>query len=357
MIAMSGGVDSSVAAARMCEDGYECVGIMMKLFQNETVGLSRAHTCCSLDDADDARSVAMRLGMRFYVSNFTDEFSREVIDRFVSAYENGETPNPCIDCNRYMKFSRLYRLARELECKTIVTGHYARISFEKQSGRFLLQRARNLEKDQSYVLYFMTQDQLAHTKFPLGEFASKADVRALAARYGFGNAAKHDSQDICFVPDRKYGDFIDRYTQRVHPKGNFVDGCGHILGEHQGQIRYTIGQRKGLGLALPEPMYVCRKDLKENTVVLGREEDLYHRELFARDFNWIAYEEPPKFVSVTAQPRYRAKEMAAVAQALPEGKVRIVFEEPQRAFTVGQAVVLYENDTVVGGGTICAVGE
>lgn len=355
LIAMSGGVDSSVAAALMCEAGYECVGVMMKLFQNETVDIPKGHTCCSLDDAEDARSVAYRLGMKFYVFNFTDDFAGQVIDRFVGAYERGETPNPCIDCNRYMKFEKLYQRAKELECDTIVTGHYVRTAYDERSGRWLLKRAKNRDKDQSYVLYFMNQDQLAHTRFPLGEYESKEQVRQAAEQHGFVNARKHDSQDICFVVNGNYGDFMEHYTGKSYPGGDFVDTDGKVLGRHKGIIRYTIGQRKGLGLALPAPLYVCRKNMKENQVVLSPEEGLFSRELVADQFNWISCEKPEGPMRVTAKPRYRAKEAAAVAEAQEDGTVRIVFDEPQRAITTGQAVVLYDGDIVVGGGTICGV--
>lgn len=357
LIAMSGGVDSSVAAALMCEEGYECIGVMMKLFRNETVDIPRGHTCCSLDDSEDARRVASRLGMRFYVFNFTDDFSGQVIDRFVKAYEAGETPNPCIDCNRFMKFEKLYLRAKELDCDRIVTGHYARIAWDESRGRWLLKKAKNLAKDQSYVLYFMNQEQLAHTSFPLGEYESKEQVRLLAETYGFTNARKHDSQDICFVANGDYGDFIEHYTGKKYPHGAFVDTEGTVLGEHKGIIRYTIGQRRGLGLALPEPLYVCRKDRKENRVVLSRESGLYTRSLQASDFNWIACEEPEGTLKVTAKTRYNAREAPAEASLLPDGKVQIVFEEPQRAITAGQAVVLYDGDIVVGGGTICGTEE
>lgn len=355
LIAMSGGVDSSAAAALMCDAGYECVGVMMKLFRNETVDIPQGHTCCSLDDAEDARSVADRLGMKFYVFNFTDDFAQQVIDRFVDAYENGATPNPCIDCNRYMKFARLYQRARELECDLIVTGHYARIVYDEQRGRWLLKKSKNVVKDQSYVLYFMNQEQLAHTRFPLGEYESKEEVRALAEKYGFINARKHDSQDICFVQDGNYGNFIEQYTGKEYPHGEFVDTEGKVLGEHKGIIRYTIGQRKGLGLALPAPLYVGRKDMKENKVILCPETGLYSRELLAENFNWIAYDNPTEPVRVTAKTRYHAKEAPATASVLWDGRVKLVFDEPQRAITVGQAVVLYEGEIVVGGGTICSV--
>ena len=356
---MSGGVDGSVAAAVMKEAGYDCIGVTMKLFRNETVGMPRQHSCCSLDDVEDARSVAAGLGMPYYVLNFAEDFSRQVIDRFVCAYENGATPNPCIDCNRYMKFERLYQRAKELDCQYVVTGHYARIGFDAVKNRWLLKRGMNVAKDQSYVLCFMTQEQLAHTLFPLGEYTDKEKVRQIAQQYHFVNARKHDSQDICFVQDGDYGSFIEQYTGHRYPPGDFLDEEGRVLGRHRGIIRYTIGQRRGLGLALPSPMYVKAKDLQENTVILAPEKNLYSRELFAGDFNWILYEEPAPGVSirVTAKPRYRAKEAAAVATVLDDGRVKVVFDEPQRAITQGQAVVLYDGEYVVGGGTICGPAE
>lgn len=352
LIAMSGGVDSSVSAALMCEKGYECIGVTMKLYENEDIGEPCEKACCTLSDVEDARSVCHKLGMRYYVSNFKEDFSRQVIDRFIHAYEVGATPNPCIDCNRFMKFARLYHRAKEQDCDTIVTGHYARIDYDEEKGRYLLKKSANAAKDQSYVLYFMTQDQLAHTCFPLGEYSDKEQVRAVAEKYGFVNARKHDSQDICFVPDGNYGNFIEEYSGKTYPPGDFVDLDGNVLGQHKGLIRYTIGQRKGLGLALPAPMYVYAKDLENNRVILSSEKELFTDKLCATDFNWIAYEQPDKPVRVTAKTRYHAKEAAAWAEVMPDGKVEITFDEPQRAITTGQAVVLYDGDVVVGGGTI-----
>ena len=354
LIAMSGGVDSSVAAALMLERGYKCIGVTMKLFQNEEIGVPKDHTCCSLEDVEDARSVAFSLGMPYYVFNFTEDFSQQVIGRFVRAYECGATPNPCIDCNRYMKFEKLYHRAQELKCHYVVTGHYARTAYDEQSGRWQLKKGLNAAKDQSYVLCFMTQEQIAHTLFPLGEYEDKEQIREIASEHGFINAHKHDSQDICFVQDGDYAHFIEEYTGKVYPPGEFVTQDGKVLGEHKGIIRYTIGQRKGLGLALPAPLYVCRKDMEANRVILSPEKDLYSAELTAGDFNWIsiAPPEPGKELRVTAKPRYRAKEAAASAVRQPDGSVLVKFDEPQRAITTGQAVVLYDGDLVVGGGTI-----
>ncbi len=352
LIAMSGGVDSSVAAALMCEKGYKCVGVTMKLHGNESVKVSDENSCCTLSDIDDAKNVASELGMEYSVYDFTDDFKEKVIDKFITSYEIGSTPNPCIDCNRYMKFDRLYKKADELGCDFVVTGHYARVVFDEEKNRWLLKKSLNTAKDQSYVLYFLSQRQLSRTAFPLGEYDSKEAVREFAEKCGFINASKHDSQDICFVPDGDYAAFIERITGKTYENGNFTDINGNILGEHKGIIRYTIGQRKGLGLALPAPMYVRKKDLEKNTVILTDEKSLYSSELIASDFNWILYDKPEKKIRVTAKPRYRAKEAPATAEVLENGDVKIVFDTPQRAITKGQAVVLYDGDIVVGGGTI-----
>ncbi len=346
---MSGGVDSSVSAFLMKEAGFDCTGVTMRLFDNEDAGMEREKSCCSLDDVEDARAVANRLGIPYFVFNFKADFKRCVIDRFIEAYECGATPNPCIDCNRFLKFERLYRRAREIECDYIATGHYARI--EKSGDRFLLKKAKDLTKDQSYVLYSLTQEQLAHTKFPLGEF-EKSEVRKIAEEHGFVNAKKHDSQDICFVPDGDYAKIIELHTGKSYPHGNFVGLDGKILGEHKGIIRYTIGQRKGLGLALPESLYVCEKRTDTNEVVLGRNEDLFSREFDVSDINWIAFDAPPEKFRASVKIRYRQKEQPAEIIKDGENKVHVVFDEPQRAITSGQAAVFYDGDAVVGGGTI-----
>lgn len=345
LVAMSGGVDSSVTAVRLVEDGYACVGATMRLFDKDGV-------CGSASEADDARRVAESLGFVHHVFDYTGAFSKEVIDRFVTAYEQGRTPNPCIECNRYMKFAALFDAAREYGCDAIATGHYARVEYDASCGRYKLKKARNLDKDQTYVLYFLTQEQLAHVHFPLGEFESKAQVREVAEKYGFENAHKRDSQDICFVPNGKYADFIRERTARTYPAGDFVDREGNVLGRHNGIIGYTIGQRKGLGLSLPAPLYVCRKDMEQNAVVLCPETGLYSRRLIAEDFNWVAGETPETPVRATAKTRYSAKEAPVTATVCADGRVEVVFDEPQRAVTVGQAVVLYSGDEVLGGGTI-----
>ena len=352
LIAMSGGVDSSVSAALMVQQGYECVGVNMKLHAGAIQDDAGGKTCCSLTDAEDARSVCYRLGMKFHVFNFTEDFSREVIDRFVCAYEHGLTPNPCIDCNKYMKFSKLYDRAKLLGCDLIVTGHYARVEYDENRGRWLLKKARNEPKDQSYVLYFLTQEQLAHTRFPLGSFQSKEEIRAIARELGFLNARKSDSQDICFVPDGRYADFLEEYTGHSYPAGDFVDTSGAVVGQHKGIVRYTIGQRRGLGLAMCEPVYVKSKDMERNQVVIATNAELFSRRLIADTFVWSAMDAPQESLRCKAKTRYQAKEADCTVSVLPDGRVEVVFDQPQRALTAGQAVVLYEEDIVLGGGVI-----
>lgn len=351
LIAMSGGVDSSVAAGLLCRDGNECIGATMKLYHNEDAGIPRAHTCCSLDDVEDARSVCYKLGMPYYVFNFSDDFGEKIIDKFVRSYESGLTPNPCIDCNRTMKFDKMLDFAREHGLDYVVTGHYARIVQDPATGRWLLKKALYTDKDQSYVLYVLTQDQLAHTKFPLGGM-DKPSIRKIAEEQGFCNARKHDSQDICFVPDGDYVGFMERYTGKYYPDGDFLDVNGNVVGRHHGAVRYTCGQRKGLGLALGVPVYVCGKDMEKNTVTVGPESELFKTTLIAGDFNWISVPELTAPMRVKAKARYRQVEQPATAYPLENGLVKVVFDEPQRAITRGQAVVLYDGDVVVGGGTI-----
>ncbi len=353
IIAMSGGVDSSVSAYLIKEQGFEGIGVTMKLFENDDIGINRENSCCSLSDVEDARSVAFKLGIPYYVFNFTTDFKSQVIERFINAYENGATPNPCIDCNRYLKFDKLYARAKELGCDYIVTGHYARIEYSEKYHRYLLKKAIDNTKDQSYVLYSMTQQQLAHTIFPLGELL-KTQTRAIAEANVFVNAKKHDSQDICFVPDGDYAKFIENYTGKKYQSGNFIDRHGNIIGEHKGITRYTVGQRKGLGIAASKPMYVCSICKESNTVMLGDSYDLFSKSLDATGFNWISIENPAPPLRVKAKVRYKQNEQwATVTQILPD-KVHIEFEEPQSAIANGQAVVLYDDDIVVGGGTIIA---
>ncbi len=354
LIAMSGGVDSSVAACLMKEAGYECMGVTMKLFGNEDVGLKKEHTCCSLDDVEDAKSVARRLSMPHCVFNFSDKFAEYVIEPFIKAYENGQTPNPCIECNRHLKFEKLFQRSKELDYDYVVTGHYAVIEFNEATGRYELKKSADVTKDQTYVLYSLTQEQLAHTLFPLGKM-TKSEVRKIAEENGFANAAKHDSQDICFVPDGKYADFIKKYTGRIYPEGDFVGPEEEILGKHKGIISYTVGQRKGLGLSLKEPLYVKEIDTERNVVRLGRNEDLFSRGLDADRVNLISVQEIKEPMRLKAKVRYRHAEAWATVKQTSESSIHVEFDEPQRAITKGQAVVLYDGGVVVGGGTITGV--
>ena len=351
LIAMSGGVDSSVAACLMTEAGYECIGVTMKLFDNGDIGINKEHSCCSLSDVEDARNVATSLGMKYYVFNFMDRFKDMVMTPFAQAYENGCTPNPCIDCNRFLKFDKLYSRAKELGCEYVVTGHYARIEQDPKTGRWLLKDAADGNKDQSYVLYSLTQDQLAHTKFPLGGM-TKPEARKLAEEHGFVNAHKHDSQDICFVPDGKYADFIEDFTGKKYPAGQFIGTNGEVYGQHKGIIHYTVGQRKGLGISFPQPMYVTKVDPADNTVTLGKHEELFSTTLTANDVNLISVEKITEPMRVTAKVRYRQPARPATVTQNEDGTIKVVFDEHQRAITKGQAVVLYDGDIVVGGGTI-----
>lgn len=347
IIGMSGGVDSSVAAYLMKKAGYECIGATMRLYDSST----EESTCCSLDDVEDAREVASRLGIRHYVFNFKDDFDRQVIQKFVTSYEQGLTPNPCIDCNRHLKFDRLLRRAQELGCNWVVSGHYAQIRQDPVSGRYLLYKAADRAKDQTYFLACLNQEQMAHIQFPLGGL-TKTQVRQIAQENGFVNARKRDSQDICFVPDGDYGAFLQRYTGKTYPAGDFLDLQGQVVGHHRGAACYTLGQRKGLGLAMGAPVYVCAKDMQRNTVTVGPGEALFSPALLAGDWNWYPFPTLTAPMRVTVKTRHSQFEQAATVYPEENGFARVEFDQPQRAVTPGQAVVLYDGDMVVGGGTI-----
>ena len=351
LIAMSGGVDSSVAGFLMKEQGYECIGATMKLYQNDDIVINKEHTCCSLDDVEDARAVAHSMGMDHYVMNFKEHFKEQVMDKFVHCYECGITPNPCIDCNRYLKFEYLYQRAQELGMDYVVTGHYAQIVQDETTGRYLLKKAVDASKDQSYVLYQMTQRQLAHLLLPVGEY-SKPEIRALAADFGLENAQKPDSQDICFVPDGDYVRFLHDYGGVTPQPGDFVDETGRVLGRHRGLECYTAGQRKGLGVSADRPLYVISKNAENNTVLLGDNEELFSAALLASRVNWIEGETPAEKVYCTAKTRYSQKECDAVVTPLEGGCAHVELLTPQRAVTAGQAVVFYDGEEVLGGGTI-----
>lgn len=337
LIAMSGGVDSSVAALLATEQGLDCIGGTMHLHDN----------AC----ATDAASVAQRLGIPFHEFDCTEQFQKQVKDYFVRCYEEGGTPNPCIECNRHLKFGRLLEIAQGLDCDYVVTGHYAQIEQDAASGRYLLTKAADEAKDQSYFLCRLTQQQLAHTLFPLGGL-TKVEARRIAEENGFINAKKRDSQDICFVPDGDYMAFLQAYTKKCYPCGNFIDEQGRIVGNHRGAVAYTIGQRKGLGLAMGAPVYVCSKDMAANTVTVGPNESLFRRELVANDWNWISIPHLTEPLRCKAKARSRMAEQDATVYPMENGQAKVVFDEPQRAITPGQAVVLYNGNTVIGGGTI-----
>ena len=341
---MSGGVDSSVAASLMIDRGYRCVGITLKLFKGES-------RCCSLADVNDARNVAFNLGIDHYVLNFTEEFEKQVVRHFVETYEAGETPNPCIECNRRIKFNLLLLRTHQFEFDLLVTGHYARVTHDASDGRFLLQKALDEKKDQSYVLYCLTQQQLQRVRFPLGEL-SKSEVRKIAEDKKFINAAKGESQDICFVPDGDYGSFIESYTGKTYPHGDIIDMEGKVIGRHKGLIRYTTGQRRGLGVAANVPVYVAAKSIQDNTVTLGPDSALFSKSLDAKDINLIACSDLHKPMRVMVKTRYMQDAQAATAEQTGEDSLHIEFDSPQRAITPGQAAVMYDGDIVVGGGTI-----
>lgn len=342
MAALSGGVDSSVAAHLLQQAGYDCAGSIMTLHAPAPESIS------------DARSVAEKLHIPFYVMECQDIFHKCVIGNFIAAYERGDTPNPCITCNRCLKFSHFLKEAEKLGCDMIATGHYARIRKNDATGRYLLLRAKDSAKDQSYFLYMLTQAQLSRVLFPLGEL-TKPEVRQIAEENGFVNARRKDSQDICFVPDGDYFAFIERYKGQTYPCGDFLDLSGNRVGTHKGAVGYTLGQRKGLGLAMGAPVYVCGKDMEKNTVTVGPEENLFSTTLIAENCNWFPFENLTAPIEVTAKARYRHKEQPATVSPLPEGRVEVMFHSPQRALTTGQAVVFYDGETVIGGGTICEI--
>lgn len=351
-VAMSGGVDSSVAAVLIKQAGHQLSGVNLRMFHNEDLDEDREKTCCSLADAEDAAQVARRLGFPFYVFDFAPVFRDTVIRDFIEEYRRGRTPNPCVVCNRAVKFGALLDRIRVLGGDFLATGHYARVERDDDTGRYLLKRGADRSKDQSYFLYMLTQDQLAHILFPLGGL-HKAEVREIAGEYGLVTARKRDSQDICFVPGGRYADFIERTCGQPAAGGPFLDQTGRVLGRHKGLIRYTRGQHKGLGLSTEEPLYVLEKDAESNAIRLGPDSALWSRILTAERVNWIAIPELTGPMAVTAKTRHSQREAAAVAEPLPDGRVRVVFDQPQRAVTAGQAVVLYDGEKVVGGGTIC----
>ena len=338
LIAMSGGVDSAAAAYLMQAAGFCCQGVTMRLLRSDDGR-----------NAADAEAVCRKLGIPFMELDLAEEFEKAVMEKFVRVYEAGGTPNPCVDCNRRLKFSRLLEETEGV----LATGHYARVERDPETGRWLLKKALDAGKDQSYFLYTLTQGQLSRVRFPLGGM-EKRQVRELAERLGFANARRRDSQDICFIPGGDYGAFLEAYTGKALPPGDFLDRTGRPVGRHRGAARYTLGQRKGLGLSLGEPVYVCGKDMAAGTVTVGPESALYAREVLVEELNWIAVEDLTAPLPARVKTRSRQREQPAWIYPEAGGRARVVFEEPQRAVTPGQAAVFYDGDAVLGGGTIAA---
>lgn len=349
LIGMSGGVDSSVAAYLLKEQGYDVIGITLSMAPNDPDAVENEGGCCSLSAVEDARRVAQRIGIPHYVLNFKQLFKEKVIDYFVEEYMCGKTPNPCVACNKHIKFDALLKKAREIGAEYIATGHYAKI--EERNGRMVLVKADDDKKDQTYMLYNFTQDQLRHTLMPCGDY-TKDKIREIAKEIGLAVHNKKDSEEICFIPDNNHGGFITKNNPGKVKPGNFVDKDGNVLGKHKGIVYYTIGQRKGLGIALGRPVFVTRINAKKNEVVLGSQEEIFQNSLLAKDVNFMPFESLEGEMKVTAKSRYSAKVSEATIIPAPHGKVKVVFKENQRAITKGQSVVFYDGDLVVGGGII-----
>ncbi|NEU03853.1 tRNA 2-thiouridine(34) synthase MnmA [Clostridium senegalense] len=349
VIGMSGGVDSSVAAYLLKEQGYDVIGIMMKLSPDDPDYAENEGGCCSLSAVLDARRVADKLDIPFYVMNFKQPFKNYVIDNFVDEYFNGRTPNPCIMCNKHIKFEELLRKAISIGADYVATGHYA--SIEKKDGRYLLRKSEDDRKDQTYALYNLTQEQLKHTLMPCGQYA-KTEIREIAEKIGLEVFRKKDSQEICFIPDNNHGNYIEKKSGRKVKPGKFVDKSGKVLGDHKGIVYYTIGQRKGLGIALGKPVFVIDIIPEKNQVVLGDEQDIFKNTLIAKDVNLIPFDKVEGEIDVTAKVRYSAKPAKAKLSQVGDNRVKLVFEENQRAITKGQSVVFYDGNYVVGGGVI-----
>lgn len=353
VVALSGGVDSSVAAALLKEEGYQAIGVTIQIEPSdkqiyETVNFGG---CCRLDAIEDAKRVAYKLGIPHYVLNFSDIFSQEVIVNFCREYSLGKTPNPCIRCNRYIKFGALRERAKELHADFVATGHHARIELDEVSGRYFLKKGNDQRKDQSYFLYTLTQEQLEHALLPIGNF-TKGWVREIARELEIPVAAKPESQDICFIPDDDYPKFIKEFIPQAIKPGPILDKIGDTLGEHRGIPFYTIGQRKGLGIATKEPLYVTAIAHERNAIVVGSKEEIYKTELMASNMNWISLTKLTQPITARVKIRYLHNEAEAEITPLNEDKVHVRFKEPQMAITPGQAVVFYDGDIVIGGGTI-----
>ncbi|MBK7178091.1 MAG: tRNA 2-thiouridine(34) synthase MnmA [Candidatus Promineifilaceae bacterium] len=351
VVAMSGGVDSSVAAALLVEQGYDVVGMMMRLWSEPSIGAhAPTNRCCTPDQMADARRVADQLKIPFYVVDVQEHFRRTIVQFFIDEHEHGRTPNPCLECNRQIRFTYLLNQALALDANYLATGHYARV--EQTPSGYRLFQGKDTAKDQAYVLHMLSQEHLAHVKFPVGDY-TKPEVRQLAAKFNLPVASKSESQDLCFLGDGDYRRFLREYSQRVEQPGPILDGNGRVLGQHEGLSSYTIGQRKGLGLATPDPVFVLRKDSRQNALIVGPREALGQQQLTARLVSWIAGAPPPPDQPVQVKIRYKAVPVSGyVAEVLGNGRVRITFPEPVIGITAGQGVVVFSGDECLGGGII-----
>lgn len=351
VVGMSGGVDSSVAAYLLKQQGYDVVGVTMQIWQDEShEEIENKGGCCGLSAVDDARRVAAMLDIPYYVMNFKSEFKRDVIDYFVREYLAGRTPNPCIACNRYVKWESLLTRSIQIGADYIATGHYARIC-ELPNGRYAIRNSVTAKKDQTYALYNLTQDQLKRTLMPIGDY-TKEEVRKIAEDIGLMVAGKPDSMEICFVPDNDYASFIEKETGVTSVPGDFVDVDGNVIGKHRGVIHYTVGQRKGLGIALGKPAFVVAIRPEQNQVVIGEDRDVYTERLYANNLNFMAVDDIPEPVHVKAKIRYSHEGAYCTVRKIDSNTIECIFDQPVRAVTPGQAVVLYDGEYVLGGGTI-----
>ena len=340
LLGMSGGVDSSVSAVVLQEQGYEVIGATMKLWEDTEKAI------------EDAKKVCEKLGIEHHVIDCTEKFRCRVINKFISEYENAKTPNPCVECNRYLKFGAFYEKAKELGCEYIATGHYAKTEYSEKYKRYVLKKSDEEKKDQTYFLYYIPKEEIEYIIFPLQNRTSKEETRKIAEKNSLQVAHKKDSQEICFIPDNDYQKFLQKYSSQKPKVGNIVLKDGTVLGKHNGLINYTIGQRKGLGISYKEPLYVIKLDIQKNQVIVGTEQDLYSKELIANEINWLAIDQLKEPLKLKAKVRYRAKEAECTVYPIENEQVKVIFDEPQRAITPGQSVVFYDEDIVIGGGKI-----